>query len=219
MTYQDLLSLINSQTDESFRAFSTKILSSKEKVMGVRTPSLRKLSAAIAKSDLDLSTLPVGQILEVDLIHEEAFLLREKDEKKRYRFLVSFLKKIDGWSVADNAASRFKIVDLDLAYRSSQEMILSKDKWVRRFAYVHLITSAKSLSPSQITALIKEDDEYYVNMAEGWFLAEALIYHYQPLVHFIGKMSPSPIRKLALKKALESYRFSLTQKEELKSLR
>jgi len=219
MTYQDLLALLKDNADEGFRAFSSKILASRETLIGVRTPKLRKIVSALAKSDLDLDLLPVGEILEVDFVHEEVFLLREKGEKERYLFLESFLPKIDGWSLVDNASSRFKILDLDLAYAASKKMTFSKSQWVRRFGYVHLITSAKALSAGQISALIKEDDEYYVNMAEGWLLAEGLIYHFDSLMAFLRKMPIGPIRKLAVKKALESYRFSLTQKEELKSLR
>ena len=198
--------------------FNAAIIASREQCLGTAMPALHALAKQIAPTS-DPSDWEVGRILELDLLHLEVFLLREKDERARYAFVAPFLSQTDGWSIVDDLASHFKIKDLDLAYRMSLNFSKNSHPWVRRFAYSHLITSAKRLTSQQITSLIVFNEAPDVAKAEAWLLAEGLIYHEEALQEFLRNCPDVALKRRAIQKAVESFRISPISKDKLKSLR
>src|SRR5574344_146542 len=201
-----------------FVSFSVAVNASKENVLGVKVPALRAFAKRIAK-ETDPSTWPVGESFELDLVHEEIVLANAKDEKKRYRFAERFLAKTDGWALVDNLASQFKIKNLDLAYQESQKFSHSSHPWVRRFAYSHLITSAKRLDAKAITSLLVLYEVPAVAKAEAWLVAEGLIYHGPELEAFLKDCPDRSLVNRSIQKAVESYRIPSEMKTLLSHFR
>ena len=70
-----------------------------------------------------------------------------------------------------------------------------------------------------IVAKIKSD-EYYVNMMRAWFFATALAKQYEATIAYIeNKKLDKWTHNKTIQKAIESYRITPTQKEELRTLK
>jgi|GEM_PF-6062331 3-methyladenine DNA glycosylase AlkD len=218
MNEQEVRHAITTLPRTSFLSFTVAVNASKETVLGVKVPSLRAFAHQIA-GDTDPSSWPIGESFELDLIHEEIVLAQEKNERKRYQFAALFLAKTDGWALVDNLASQFKIKDLDLAYSMSQRFAHSPHLWVRRFAYSHLITSAKNLSAEHLMSLVVLNEAVDVQKAEAWLLAEGLIYHDEALRNFLSHCPDRALVNRTIQKAVESFRISDAQKALLRKLK
>ena len=65
-----------------------------------------------------------------------------------------------------------------------------------------------------------KSNEYYVNMAISWFYATALSKHYDEVVKILKDKKLSVwVHNKTIQKAIESYRITKEQKEELKKLK
>ena len=81
---------------------------------------------------------------------------------------------------------------------------------------VHFLGENFSPKYPELISKIKSD-EYYVNMMIAWYFATALAMHYDAVIpYFKTKILDKWTHNKAIQKALESYRISPEQKQELK---
>lgn len=72
----------------------------------------------------------------------------------------------------------------------------------------------------QILSLIKNDDEYYVQMAVAWLICDLVVFNPKDTIAFIETCGLDyNILGKAIQKTVESYRISDENKEYVKSLR
>lgn len=219
MTYEKVLETLQKEAEPSFRAFSEPIVATKEKVLGVRMPKIKELAEICAEDGTDFSAFPTGTIYEVDLCQLIASLLRLYNDGERYDFLYAFLPQVDGWAFPDTAVGYLRYPDVQQAYEASQRFLKGPALYVRRFGYINLMKIARWISPDKAFPLIHEDQEYFLNMAASWLLATVAIYHYPEVFSFLKGCRFPIIKKMTIRKCLDSRRISLQEKEELKSLR
>lgn len=219
MDYQDLLKRFQDEfAGDDFLAFSIKILATEEKMVGVKMPELKKIAKEAVEGDLDLDSLPIGELYETDVVHLLAFLSKNKNDEDRYAFLKDFLAKTDGWSLGDTACLFFKKTKVDLAIKKSKEFLKSPHTWVRRFAYTSLIQHSKVLKCQEIESLLKEDKEFYVNVAIAWLLSFLAIHDFDGVSSYLKSCPSAWIKKKSFQKCCESRRITPEQKAFLKSL-
>ena len=135
----------------------------------------------------------------------------------------AFLPYIDNWAVCDvlkpKSIKKHKQIFID----EIKSWISSKDTYTIRFGVVMLMTYYLDEDyqkdylnyPLQV-----KSDEYYVNMAISWFYATALAKHYDEVVKILKDKKLSVwVHNKTIQKAIESYRITKEQKEELKKLK
>ena len=212
--------------DEKYRDFQSALIPNidKDKMIGVRTPFLRKMAKTYAKRDgIEdfLADLP-HEYFEENNLH--GFILsEEKDLNVVIPLLDRFLGFVDNWATCDQTCPKaFKNGDIILL-KKIYEWIDSGETYKVRFGVKTAMGFflGEAFDPAlakRISAI--ESREYYINMAVAWYFATALAKNYEETVGFIenGALSVWTHNK-AIQKAAESFRVSEEHKAYLKTLK
>lgn len=212
--------------DKGYRDFHAKLIPTvdKEKIIGIRTPMLRKFAKAFGKteeSEIFLKILP-HQYYEENNLHG---LLIEQigDYDKCLEELEHFLPFIDNWATCDMLALRVVKNHLDVFIREIFRWIGSDEAYTIRFGIsmlmrYYLEEEFKPEYPEKV-ALIRSE-EYYVNMMRAWYFATALAKQYEQVLPFLEERRMDVwTHNKTIQKAVESYRITMEQKEYLRTLR
>lgn len=212
--------------DLGYKEFHSKLMPtvSKEKIIGVRTPVLRKFAKEINNSDLKaefLKTLP-HKYYEEDNLH--AFLIEQiKDFDECISALDDFLLYIDNWATCDMMTPKILEKHPNKLYLKIQEWINSSHTYTVRFGVVTLMKFFRDehLDKKHLDLLLTiNSDEYYVNMAIAWYLATALASNWDMVIPYIEKQKFSKwVHNKSIQKAIESYRITPEQNNYLKILK
>lgn len=212
--------------DEPFLAFQAGLNPAvpRERMMGVRTPELRRLAKELWKSgeaEAFLAELP-HQWFEENQLH--AFLLSEmKDFGALMERLEAFLPHVDNWATCDQLRPKCLV-------KHRAELLPYIDRWLTsahtytvRFAMGMLMTHYLDgdFSPEHLQKVAAvESGEYYIRMMQAWYFATALAKQPEAALPILteGRLESWTHNK-TIQKARESYRISAEQKEYLKTLR
>ena len=212
--------------DEKYRAFQCKLIPTvdPETVIGVRTPALRALAKALAKTeaaDAFLRALP-HQLFEENQLH--AFLLSEmKDFGRCVQEVCRFLPHIDNWATCDQLSPKvFKKHRAELL-PFVREWIGAKEPYTIRFGVgmlmQHYLDEDFDPAYPALAAGVRSE-EYYVRMMVAWYFATALAKQYEHVLPWLeNRRLDAWTHNKAIQKAIESYRITPEQKEYLKTLR
>ncbi len=212
--------------DLKFKDFTSKLIPtvSKEKVIGVRTPDLRRLAKGLSDEERRTFISELPHIYhEENLLHGFILQIISKDIKVVIIETEKFLPYIDNWAVCDTSQSKVFGKYPDLTFERASEWAKSEKTYTVRFAIDVLLQfflddnfrpEVLSLAESIIS------DEYYINMALAWFWSFALIKRYDKTLPIIeAQRLPTFVHNKAIQKARESYRISDERKEYLNSLK
>ncbi len=212
--------------DLGYREFHSKLMPtiSKDKIIGVRIPLLRKFSKELNKSDLKaefLKTLP-HKYYEEDNLH--ALLIEQiKDFDECIFALDNFLLYVDNWATCDMMSPKVLGKHPEKLYLKIQEWINSNHTYTVRFGIVTLMKffMDDNLDKKHLKLILSiNSDEYYVNMAIAWYIATALTYNWDMVIPYIEKQKFNKwVHNKSIQKAIESYRITPEQKAYLKTLK
>lgn len=215
--------------DEEYRKFHSNLCPGIDNILGIRVPILRKYAKEL------ISKYNIKELLYniEDEYYEEIMLkgmligLSKKlnwDEVKGY--IEEFVPKIDNWAICDTFCAGLKITK---KYKTEMwnlvnEYLNSKKEFEVRFAVVmildYYIDSEYLLKNFEIFNNIKLD-KYYVKMAVAWAISICLIKYYDETIKYLQKnleLDNWTYNK-AIQKAIESYRITDIQKEELRRMK
>jgi 3-methyladenine DNA glycosylase AlkD len=212
--------------DKGYRDFQIKLIPDcdPERMIGVRTPVLRKYAKDMAKrAEIEgfLSDLPHGYFDEDQL---QAFIISGmKDYKACIEEVKRFLPWVDNWATCDQMSPKvFKKHHKELL-KEIKKWMASKDTYTVRFGIgmlmAHYLDDDFDPKYPEMVAKIKSE-EYYVNMMKAWYFATALAKQYDTVIPYIEeKRLDVWTHNKAIQKSVESYRITPEQKEYLKSLK
>lgn len=212
--------------DMEYQAFHSKLIPnvSPEKVIGVRTPMLRKLAKELTKEDgwqEFMDCLPHSYYEENNL--HGFFIETIKDYDRCIEELNRFLPYVDNWGTCDLISP--KVFQKHLPELREQILVWleSKDTYVVRFGMGMLLKYFldSAFEPDDLALVAgKACEEYYINMMIAWYLATALAKQWESTVLLLEeKKLPVWIHNKTIQKAVESRRITEEQKEYLRSLR
>lgn len=215
-----------SLSDPSYGDFQSALMPSvpREKIIGVRTPVLRKYAAELAKTPLAaefLRALP-HKYYEEDNLH--AFLLEKiKDFDKVIAELDAFLPFVDNWATCDCMNPKALARDKARLAEKAEEWLSSAHTYTIRYGIGtlmrHFLDEDFDVCFLQRVAGIKSE-EYYVNMMSAWYFATALAKQYESTLPFLLEKRLCPwVHNKTIQKACESLRITKEQKEFLKTLK
>lgn len=212
--------------DESYRDFYSKLIPTveKEKIIGVRTPILRKFAKDFFKSgeyEDFLNTLP-HEYYEENNLH--AFLIEQiKDYDTVMEKTKEFLPYVDNWATCDMFMPKIFAKNKEKVLEEAKKMIYSTETYTIRYGIGILM---KLFSDSDFSEKYLEyvcnvkSEEYYVNMMRAWYFATLLSKHYEKTVVYIKeKRLDAWTHNKAVQKAVESNRIDKKTKEYLKTLK
>lgn len=214
--------------DLKYRDFQAKLTPTQEasKIIGVRTPELRKLAKELAKTEgieAFLNTLPHQYYDEYNL---HGFILCEnKEYSSTITALERFLPWVDNWATCDlmrpksfnnkkNHArllediQRWMNADAPFTIRFGIEMLMTfflDDE----FENIHL----KWVSNCTM-------EHYYVKMMVAWYFATALAKQWESTITYLEQpILAKWTHNKTIQKAIESYRITSEQKDYLRTLK
>lgn len=212
--------------DLKYKEFHSKLMPtvSKDKIIGVRVPELRKLAKEINKSEskaIFLNTLP-HKYYEEDNLH--AFLIEQiKDFDECVSALDNFLLFVDNWATCDMMTPKILGKNPEKLYEKIEEWLKSEHIYTVRFAVVTLMKffMDKRLDKKHLNLLLSiKSGEYYIDMAVAWYLATALSSRWDLVIPYIENQKFNKwVHNKAIQKSIESYRITAEQKEYLKTLK
>ncbi|MBR4475317.1 MAG: DNA alkylation repair protein [Alphaproteobacteria bacterium] len=209
--------------DEKFAQFNASLIPTTEskKVIGVRTPDLRKYAKTISDSDKFLSELP-HKYFEENQIH--AFILSDiRDIEKCINLIDVFLPYVDNWATCDQLIPKIFTKNLDILLTYIRKWIKSNHTYTVRFAIGLLMRFylGEKFNSSYADMVIKvKSNEYYINMMRAWYFATALAKNWNDVIGIIeNKKLDTWTHNKTIQKAIESYRITPQQKQFLITLK
>ena len=212
--------------DTGYRDFHARLVPTveKEKIIGIRTPILRKFAKEFGKterSEMFLKVLP-HQYYEENNLH--GLLIEQiRDYDKCLGELECFLPHIDNWATCDLLALHMMKKHRDIFIREIYRWMESDKPYIIRFGISMLMRhyldeGFKPEYPEKVAAIRSE--EYYVNMMIAWYFATALAKQWDATIPYLKERKlPEWVHRKTIQKAIESYRITPEQKVYLKYLR
>ena len=212
--------------EDFYRDFQANLMPTVEKtrVLGVRTPLLRRLARELEGSEtaeVFLTVLPHAYY-EEDNLH--AFLIGYEDDFDRALALCeTFLPHIDNWATCDSFAPPVFGHHLSALYPHALRWMASDEPYVIRYGIGTLMRHflGDRFVPdmtARVAAITHE--HYYVRMMVAWYFATALCKQPEAALEVLrsGVLDPWTHNK-AIGKARESRCVAPDMKEYLRSLR
>ncbi len=220
--------------DTGYRDFQKKVIPSvpEERVIGVRTPELRRLAKDLRKQEPALADAFLGDLphafFDEDQLH--AFLISlEKDYEACIARVNAFLPFVDNWATCDQLSPKVFGKHRDELLSEIGRWMASDHAYTVRFGMGMLMQwflgeDFRPEYPERVAAVRfrngDEVDEYYVNMMRAWYFATALAKQYDTVLPMIEGQALDPwTHNKAIQKAVESYRITDEQKAYLKTLK
>ena len=226
MIIEEIREELYKHQDLKYRDFQVKLIPGMEpeKMIGVRTPDLRKIAKQMAKRE------DIGEFLE-NLPHEffdenqaHAFVISElKDYGRCVQEVERFLPFVDNWATCDQMSPKVFKKHRPELLDSIKEWIRSEHTYTVRFAVgmlmQHYLDEDFDPAYPEMVAEV-QSEEYYIRMMIAWYFATALAKQYEAVLPYIEEKRLEPwTHNKTIQKAVESYRITPEQKEYLKSLK
>ena len=226
MTLQDIRQRLFDLRDEQYAAFHRKLIPNIEarRVIGVRTPALRKLAKEVAREPVAadfLNALPHDYYDENQL---HAFIVSGiKDFDECMRQTERFLPYVDNWATCDQLSPRVFSKQPEAVLQHAVGWMADEREYTVRFGIGRLMAHfLDDLFDERFPAMVADirREEYYVRMMQAWYFATALAKQYARVLPFIEARRLEPwTHNKAIQKAVESYRINEEQKAYLKTLK
>lgn len=212
--------------DEKYRDFHSKLIPSVEpcRIIGVRTPVLRKLSGELIKegsAEEFIKELPHYYYEENNL---HAFIICEmKDIDKLISEIDRLLPVVDNWATCDSIRPKIfnknpeKVRDAALLWMKSD-----KEYTVRFGIECMMVYFLDDNFEEQFLRIVSEikSEKYYINMMIAWYFATALSQQWEATLPYLEKGLLSQwVHNKTISKANESFRISDERKKYLKTLK
>ena len=186
-----------------------------------KTKDVDQLIRQYVKAKADVSALR-PHILDEQQFHRIYYYVALKQMQsagERMEFIHNNLLFSDWWHT-DQVIKYVADLGFDIALDYAKAYVQSEDPFIRRWGYVLFISRLGRGHAEALLPLMKDDDHYYVQMAEAWLIAELAIFEPETVHRWLAcnglKYS---INGKAIQKICDSFRVSHEWKERFKALR
>ena len=228
MERKEIIEQIKNISDEKYREFHKSICPGVDQIIGVRIPKLRNYAKELLKKYKCQDLL---NILE-DEYYEEIMLKgmliglnRKENIEETIKRIKKFVPEINNWAICDTFCAGLKTTkkNKEKIWEIIKKYLESKQEFEIRFAVVMILDyyiEEKYLKEIyKICDKIKHEG-YYVKMAVAWCLSICLIKYYDQTIEYLNNCHLDDFTyQKSIQKAIESYRITKEQKEELKKMK
>ena len=211
-----LLEELNFLKDDEYALFIKNIAKSKYPILGVRIPTLRRLS--IKYMDIDVKNIP-SDYLEENLLFFMIGMKQLKSMDEQVQFIIDNEKRVDTWEITDTVYKLYKFTTFKNDLKYVDRLMNTKKEFMVRFSYLILMNYISKENNKIILSYIKDSDYYYVNMMEAWLLSYMYVVDEEEIYDFLRQSNISlMLKKMTIRKILDSYRVNKEKKKRLKEL-
>ena len=191
---------------------------------GYKTKDIDRLILGYVKENADVSPLR-EHILKEQALHRIYYfvaLKQLKDVNERFDFIDKNLIFSDWWHT-DQLTKFVRDMDFDKAFEYAKRYVESDDPFIRRWGYVMFISKLgrREENLGKILTLLKNDDHYTNQMAEGWLICEMAVFFPERMLEWFDSENKLnyKINSKAIQKICDSYRIAEEVKERFKAYR
>ena len=212
--------------DLKYKEFHSNLCPNIDDIIGVRVPVLREYAKELYNNN-NINKIKIGDKYYEELVLQGMIIGFQTKEsiKNIINQIKEFVPKINSWAVCDTFCAGLKITKKHPKemFNLLKEYLNSEKEYEMRFAIVMLldyyINDQYIDEVLQILNNIKLD-KYYVKMANAWAISICLIKYYERTILFLNNCNLDKFTyNKAIQKAIESYRITDKQKEQLKILK
>ena len=190
-----------------------------------RTADVDRFNRSLISAGQDVSFLR-NVVLDKQRYHRTYFqvsLAQRGSIAEKFQFLEENFDLLQDWWHVDQLS---QFVDRQLTFEfgleKAKSYVFDPRPFVRRWGYVlfmpTLVKDARA--PEAIFPLLRNDDAYYVQMAQGWLLSYLAIYHPEKTLAYLSQCSLRyDIAGKAIQKTCDSFRVSPEWKQRFRELR
>lgn len=186
-----------------------------------KTADVDRLIRHYGKRNADVSALR-AHILAQQQFHRIYYyvnLKRIKAVEQRMAFIHENLLFSDWWHT-DQIISFVAELDFDIALGYAKGYIGDADPFIRRWGYVLFISKLCKGHAAELLPLMHDDEEYYVQMAQAWLIAELAVHEPEAVHRWLSQNDLKyNINGKAIQKICDSFRIEAVWKDRFKSLR
>ena len=200
--------LISKRNKEKI-TWTKNIVNTNKQVLAIKTKELKEIAKQIYKGNyLSFLDNMNFDIYETSIIY--AYLIvRIKDFNILKKYLDTYSNNIDNWSCCDTL--KFNIKNNINDYKEIvKEYIASKKTFKRRIGIIILFEFLKQKEIDFIFNIInklKEEQEYYVNMAIAWLLCECFIKEQNKTIEYLNNNDINTfVKNKMIQKCRDSFR-------------
>lgn len=224
---QNLIYYLQAQKDENYKIFNDKIVNTKSKTIGVRTPILRKISKEISKGNslafLNLKFPNNPQIFELEMIYG-LVLASIKNIDISLPLFENFIYRIDNWAVCDILCGDYKIINnyKEIYLNRIKKYTKSNKEFIIRVGLILLMKYYINTNIDDILTIVSnvDNDAYYVNMGIAWLLSMCYIKHPTLTLDYIKNSTLNIFTKrMTYQKIIDSLQVSKDEKIYIKELK
>lgn len=212
--------------DKKYRDFHSRLMPDidKERVIGIRTPELRKYAKKYAQTEAAkafIQDVPHDYYEENNL--HMMLITSIKEYEKCLEGVEKFLPYIDNWATCDLPAPKCFAKHKEELLPHIRRWIASRETYTIRYGMGMLMRLYldEDFRPeyAELVAGVTSE-EYYVNMMIAWYMATALAKQWDSIIPYLEEHQFSDwVHRKTIQKAIESYRITEEQKVYLRSLR
>lgn len=196
-----------------------------KQIKNLKTKDVDKYNKKLIKERIDVRELR-DYVKDDDLVHRTYFqvsmgLLSNYQEQLQF-IQDNYLLLNDWWHVDQLTQFIHEDMDFKYVYALAKSYIKSEHLFLRRWGYVIFISGLQKNKQytKKILKLIKDDKEYYVQMAQAWLICDLAVYNPEEVVKFLSNSKIKyNILGRAIQKMCDSFRISDEVKETVKGLR
>ena len=226
MITAEIRGALMAQAEEGYRDFQSALIPTqrKDRMLGVRTPAMRKLAREYARRpDVEdfLRDLP-HLYYEENALH--GFLIEQiRDYDRCMAETERFLPYVENWAVCDSFSPKVFARHKPEVFERCRVWLASDRVYTVRYGLVtllkHFLTEPYGAQTLALAAAV-DSGEYYINMAQAWLFAEAMAKCPETALPYFqqGALKPE-VHNKAIQKAVESYRVPPETKAYLKTLK
>lgn len=221
-----ILNKLKLLSEKKYKIFNSKIVPTKQFMLGVRVPILRKIAKQIIKEDATIFIeLDKQNIYEMILLEGIVLSYIDKPFKELVPLVERYLDKVDNWAQIDSPILSFKTIlkDKKFVYKVINKWLKSNQEYVVRAALVILLSYF--VQKDYLEDIFKlsqelEHDAYYVYMANAWLISVCMAkYPNETITFFKLNNLDKKTHNKAIQKSIESFRVSKDDKLIIKNLR
>ena len=142
-----------------------------------------------------------------------------KNVNERMAFIHENLLFADWWHT-DQLISYVANLDFDSALTYAKQYTRDEDPFIRRWGYVMFISRLCKGHASELLPLLHDDEQYYVQMAQAWLVAQLAISEPEAVYEWFEENNLKyNINGKAIQKICDSFRIPKEWKQKYKELR
>lgn len=221
-----ILDELRALSEENYKAFNKKIIPTKQDVLGVRLPVLRKIAKRIAKDDgLAFVKVEKGNVYEMIMLEGLVLSYLNNSFSELLPLTEKFLDKVDNWAQIDSTVCDYKKLT-----KEKEEVLAVVKRWlhseqefvVRAGLVILLAHYVEKENLKLIFSLSQQVGHpgYYVHMGNAWLISVCMAkYPEETIIFFKDNRLDDKTHNKAIQKSRESYRVSKEHKTLINTLK